>query len=132
MSGEDATRDRVAIQTAGAPPAIGPYSQAIRTGSLVFLSGQIPIDPSTGQLVTGGIAAETRQVLDNLGAVLSAAGSSFGRVVKATVYLVDMADFPAMNEGYAAYFPASAPARATVAVSALPRGARIEIDLIAQ
>lgn len=132
MSGRESEPDRQVFQTPDAPPAIGPYSQAVRGGSYLFLSGQIPLDPGTGAIVPGGIEAETHQVLKNLGAVLTAAGSSYGRVLKTTVYLVDMADFPAMNEVYAHYFTGSAPARATVAVAALPRGARIEIDLIAQ
>jgi 2-iminobutanoate/2-iminopropanoate deaminase len=119
------------ISTLAAPQAIGPYSQAIRAGSLLFVSGQIPIDPATGTRVEGGVVAETRQVLDNLGAVLLAAGASFRSVVKTTVYLADLADFAAMNGVYAEYFPAPAPARATVQAAALPRGVRVEIDLIA-
>jgi 2-iminobutanoate/2-iminopropanoate deaminase len=119
------------IFTASAPPAIGPYSQAIRAGDYLFISGQIPIDPATGSLVSGSIAEETRRVLANLGAILEAAGASFERVVKTTVYLADMSDFAAMNEVYATHFPAPAPARATVQAARLPRDVRVEIDLIA-
>jgi 2-iminobutanoate/2-iminopropanoate deaminase len=123
--------DRQAVATAAAPAAIGPYSQAIAGSGFVFLSGQIAIEPATGALVPGGVAAETHQVLKNLGAVLEAAGSSFARVLKTTVYLTDLADFAAMNAIYAEYFPEPAPARATVEVAALPRGARVEIELVA-
>ena len=123
--------NREAIKTAAAPKAIGPYEQAIRIDGFVFTAGQIPIDPKTGNLVAGGIAEQTRQVLENLKAVLEAAGSSIDRVVKATVFLKNMADFPAMNEVYAEYFNGSKPARSTVAVAELPRGALIEIDLVA-
>ena len=122
---------RQPISTPHAPQAIGPYSQAIRAGEYLFVSGQIPLDPATGSLVSGTIAEETRRVLDNLGAILDAAGASFDRVVKTTVYLADMADFAAMNEVYATYFHAPAPARATVQAAGLPRGVRVEIDLIA-
>ena len=121
-----------AISTADAPAAIGPYSQAIHAGDLVFLSGQVPIDPKTGELVSGDIAAQTERVLDNLGAVLAAAGCSFGDVVKTTIYLVDLGDFQAVNQTYAKRFTAAPPARATVQVSALPKGARVEIDAIAR
>ncbi len=121
-----------AISSPDAPSAIGPYSQAIRSGDLVFLSGQIPLDPKTGQLVTGNIVAETERVLDNLAAVLAAAGSSFADVVKTTIYLVDLADFQAVNETYAKRFGQNPPARATVQVAALPKGARVEIDAIAR
>jgi 2-iminobutanoate/2-iminopropanoate deaminase len=123
--------DRQAVATAAAPVAIGPYSQAVASSGFVFLSGQIAIDPVTGALVTGGVAAETHQVLKNLGAVLEAAGTSFARVLKTTVYLCDLADFATMNAIYAEYFPDPAPARATVEVTALPRGARVEIELVA-
>jgi 2-iminobutanoate/2-iminopropanoate deaminase len=122
---------REAVSTPFAPPAIGPYSQAIRAGSLLFVSGQIPLDPHTGQLVDGDLAAQTRQVFQNLGAILQAAGASFDDVVRTTVYLADMNDFPAMNEVYATYFATPAPARATVQAARLPRDARVEIDLIA-
>jgi 2-iminobutanoate/2-iminopropanoate deaminase len=121
-----------AIETSGAPRAIGPYSQAIRAGELLFLSGQIPLDPATGELVGGGIDEQTRRVLDNLGAVLAAAGASFSDVVKTTIYLVDLAEFSAVNAIYASYFAAPAPARATLQVAALPRGARVEIEAIAR
>ena len=121
-----------AISTADAPAAIGPYSQAIHAGELVFLSGQVPIDPRTGELVGGDIAAQTERVLDNLGAVLAAAGCGFGDVVKTTIYLVDLGDFQAVNQTYARRFTAAPPARATVQVSALPKGARVEIDAIAR
>ncbi len=121
-----------AITTADAPAAIGPYSQAIHAGDLVFLSGQVPIDPKTGELVTGDIAVQTERVLDNLGAVLAAAGCGFGDVVKTTIYLVDLGDFQSVNQTYAKRFTAAPPARATVQVSALPKGARVEIDAIAR
>lgn len=121
-----------AISTADAPAAIGPYSQAIHAGDLVFLSGQVPIDPATGELVGGDIAAQTERVLDNLGAVLAAAGCGFGDVVKTTIYLVDLGDFQAVNQTYGKRFTAAPPARATVQVSALPKGARVEIDAIAR
>jgi 2-iminobutanoate/2-iminopropanoate deaminase len=121
-----------AISTADAPAAIGPYSQAIHAGDLVFLSGQVPIDPKTGELVGGDIAAQTERVLDNLAAVLAAAGCGFGEVVKTTIYLVDLGDFQVVNETYAKRFSAAPPARATVQVSALPKGARVEIDAIAR
>jgi len=123
--------NREAIGTDGAPKAIGPYEQAIRVDGLVFTAGQIPLDPKTGNLVEGGIAPQTRRVLENLKAVLAAAGSSLDRVVKATVFLKNMSDFPAMNEVYAEYFGGSKPARSTVAVAELPRGALVEIDLVA-
>ena len=120
------------IRTAGAPAAIGPYVQGVRTGNLVFLSGQIPLDPATGELVGGSIAAQTSRVLDNLKAVLEAAGSSLNRVLRTTVYLADMGTFSEMNEVYGSYFPEGPPARSTVGVAALPRGASIEIDAIAE
>ena len=119
------------IATSDAPAAIGPYSQAIRSGDLVFLSGQIPLTPS-GELVRADIATETERVLDNLGAVLAAAGCSFADVVKTTIYLVDLGDFQAVNETYAKRFSKAPPARATVEVAALPKGARVEIDAIAR
>jgi 2-iminobutanoate/2-iminopropanoate deaminase len=122
---------REAIATDGAPKAIGPYSQAVRIGELLFCSGQIPLDPATGQLVTGDIAAQTRQVFANLGAVLAAAGASFAHVARTTVYLADMNDFAAMNEVYATYFDSPAPARSTIQAARLPRDARVEIDVIA-
>ena len=122
---------RQAVSTSSAPAAIGPYSQAIRAGNLLFVSGQIPLDPGTGAMVAGDIAAQTRQVFSNLDAILKAAGASFDHVVRTTVYLADMNDFPAMNAVYGEYFSAPAPARATVQAARLPRDARVEIDLIA-
>jgi 2-iminobutanoate/2-iminopropanoate deaminase len=122
---------RQAVSTPSAPPAIGPYSQAVRAGSLLFVSGQIPLDPATGALVEGDLAAQTHRVFQNLAAILAAAGVTFDNVVRTTVYLADMNDFPAMNEVYATYFKTPAPARATVQAARLPRDARIEIDLIA-
>lgn len=119
------------IESAAAPAAVGPYSQAVSAGGLVYCSGQIGLDPATGALVAGGIVAETRQVLANLGEVLRAAGLSFADVVKMTIYLVDMNEFTAMGEVYAAALAQARPARATVAVAALPKGARIEIDATA-
>jgi 2-iminobutanoate/2-iminopropanoate deaminase len=122
---------REAIATDKAPRAIGPYSQAVRAGPLLFVSGQVPLDPATGQLVPGDITAQTRRVLDNIGQILQAAASSFDQVVRTTVFLADMDDFAGMNEVYATYFPAPAPARATVQVARLPKDARLEIDVIA-
>jgi 2-iminobutanoate/2-iminopropanoate deaminase len=121
-----------AIETPDAPRAIGPYSQAIKSGELLFLSGQIPLDPATGELVSGGIEIQTRRVLENLGQILKSAGGSFADVVKTTIYLVDLGEFAAMNAVYATYFAAPAPARATVQVAALPKGAHIEIEAIAR
>lgn len=119
------------IQTESAPPAIGPYSQAIRAGGLLFLSGQIPLDPHTRTLVEGDAAAQTRQVMQNLGAVLAAAGASFEHVVKTTIYLTDLSDFAQVNQVYAEAFPTVPPARATVQVAQLPLGSKVEIDAIA-
>ena len=119
------------VQTEHAPKAIGPYSQAVVAGGFVFASGQIPIDPQTGEFVAGGTAEQTEQVLRNLSEVLAAAGSSFAQVVKTTVYLADMNDFAAMNEVYGRYFATEPPARATVQAARLPRDARVEIDVIA-
>ena len=121
------------ITTSGAPGAIGPYSQAIavRAGQLLFLSGQIPLDPATGELVRGTIEEETGQVMRNLAAVLAAGGAGFQHVVKATIYLTDLSDFARVNEVYGAHFKSSPPARSTVQVAALPRGARVEIDAVA-
>jgi 2-iminobutanoate/2-iminopropanoate deaminase len=123
------------IATKSAPAAIGPYSQAVatskETSGLVFLSGQIPLDPATGELVKGTIVEETTRVLDNLAAVLAAAGCTFQSVVKTTIYLTDLADFQAVNETYGKRFSGTFPARATVQVAALPKGARVEIDAIA-
>ena len=122
---------RQAVSTPSAPKAIGPYSQAIRAGSLLFVSGQVPIDPATGQIINGDIAAQTHRVFQNIGEILTAGGASFDHVVRTTVFLADMNDFAAMNEAYATYFTAPAPARATVQVSRLPKDARVEIDVIA-
>ena len=119
------------ISTDGAPRAIGPYSQGIAAAGLLFLSGQVPLDPSTGRLVEGTVQEEVTRVLENLKAVLEAAGSGLDRVVRTTVYLTNLKDFEAMNEAYARAFGASRPARSTVQVAALPRGARVEIDAIA-
>ena len=122
---------RQAVSTPSAPKAIGPYSQAIRAGSLLFVSGQVPIDPATGQIINGDIAAQTHRVFQNIGEILKAGGASFDHVVRTTVFLADMNDFASMNEAYATYFTAPAPARATVQVSRLPKDARVEIDVIA-
>ena len=121
---------RVKVQTDNAPAAIGPYSQAIVANGLVFASGQIPIDPATGEFVSGGIEEQTEQVLRNLQAVLEAAGSGLDSVVKTTVFLLDMNDFTAMNNAYGRFFSAKAPARATVQAARLPRDARVEIEAI--
>lgn len=123
------TRDIIA--TENAPGAVGPYSQAIRTDQFVFTAGQIPIDPATGKLVTGPIEDQTRQVLDNIRAVLTAAGTSLDRVVKMTVFMTDFSDFQRMNAVYAEYFPEAPPARSAIQVAALPLGADIEIEAIA-
>lgn len=122
---------RRVVQTDAAPAPVGPYSQAQRAGPFLFLSGQIPLDPRTGQLVSGTIQQETKAVLDNLLAVLKADGLDFSDVVKTTVYLTDMNDFPQMNETYAGAFGESRPARATVQVSGLPKGVRVEIEAVA-
>jgi 2-iminobutanoate/2-iminopropanoate deaminase len=119
------------IATEKAPRAIGPYSQAVAHNGLLYLSGQIALDPATGQLIEGDIAAQTERVLENLKAVLEAAGSSLGRVLKTTVYLKDLGEFVRMNEVYGRYFPENAPARATVEVARLPREARVEIEAVA-
>jgi 2-iminobutanoate/2-iminopropanoate deaminase len=123
--------DRQAIATSAAPNAVGPYSQAIAAGDFLFCSGQVHLDPASGTLVEGDIATQTARVLDNLGAVLAAAGRSMADVVKTTVFLVDINDFAAMNEVYGRYMPDPPPARSTIGVAALPKGARIEIELIA-
>jgi 2-iminobutanoate/2-iminopropanoate deaminase len=119
------------IHTTEAPQAIGPYSQAVRVGQLVFLSGQIPLDPASGNIVEGDITVQTRRVMENLGAVLRAAGASYSDVVKTTIFLADLGHFAKMNEIYGGYFASEPPARATVQVGALPRGVLIEIDMIA-
>lgn len=120
-----------AVSTGSAPEALGPYSQAIRAGQFLFVSGQVPIDPGTGQLVQDGIAGQTRRALENVGAILQAGGTSFGQVVRTTVYLADLGDFAAMNEVYATFFTAPQPARSTIQAARLPRDARIEVDVIA-
>jgi 2-iminobutanoate/2-iminopropanoate deaminase len=122
---------RQAVSTPSAPQAIGPYSQGVRAGSLLFVSGQVPIDPTTGNIIDGDIAAQTHRVFQNIGEILKAGGASFDHVVRTTVFLADMNDFTAMNAVYATYFAAPAPARATVQVSRLPKDARVEIDVIA-
>ena len=120
------------VQTDLAPAAIGPYSQAIVVDKLVFTSGQIPLDPRTGELVRGSIAEETTRVMDNLGAVLEAAGAGFDTVLKTTIFLTDMGDFAAVNVVYGARFTGEKPARSTVQVAALPRGARVEVEAVAR
>jgi 2-iminobutanoate/2-iminopropanoate deaminase len=120
-----------AISSPDAPKAIGPYSPAVRAGQLLFVSGQVPIDPATGNMIAGDIAAQTERVLANVGALLTAAGRSFADVVRTTVFLADMNDFGAMNEVYGRYFTEPYPARATVQVARLPKDARVEIDVIA-
>jgi 2-iminobutanoate/2-iminopropanoate deaminase len=122
---------RDGISTDGAPKAIGPYSQAVRMGNLVFVSGQIPVDPATGAVVDGDIGVLTRRVFENIGAILTEAGLTFGHVARTTVYLADMNDFATMNAVYAEYFSSPAPARSTIQVARLPRDVRIEIDVIA-
>jgi 2-iminobutanoate/2-iminopropanoate deaminase len=122
---------KTAISSPDAPSAIGPYSPAVRVGQLLFISGQVPIDPSSGDMVQGDIRAETRRVMDNIGGLLEAAGLDFSGVVRTTVFLADMNDFAAMNEVYGAYFKQPYPARATVQVARLPKDARVEIDAIA-
>ena len=123
--------EKKVVSTDNAPKAIGPYEQAIKVGEFVYISGQIPLDPKTGNLVEGDIKAQTRRVMENLKGILVASGSSLERVVKATVFLKSVADFAEMNEIYAEYLGAAKPARSTVAVADLPRGALVEIDLIA-
>ena len=123
---------RETVKTGNAPAAIGPYSQAVRSGGFLFCSGQIPLEPATGKIVEGGIEAQTERVLRNLEAVLAAGGASLARVVKTTVYLADLADFPRMNEVYGRFFSNQPPARATVQVAKLPAGALLEIDAIAE
>jgi len=125
------TMSRSVILSAAAPQPVSAYSQAIQSGSLLFLAGQIPLDPTTGKLVTGSIADETERVIDNLRAVLSAAGATLDNVVKTTVYLTNMSDFAAFNQVYARHFTKDPPARTTVAVAALPLGAHVEVEAIA-
>jgi 2-iminobutanoate/2-iminopropanoate deaminase len=137
VSAPDAQPDRgdslvkSAVKTPDAPAAIGPYSQAIIANGLVFASGQLPLDPATGQVVEGDIRAQTRRVLDNLAAVLASAGSSLDLAVKTTCFLADLSDFAAFNEVYATYFASDPPARSTVQVARLPRDARVEVEVIA-
>jgi 2-iminobutanoate/2-iminopropanoate deaminase len=119
------------ISTNEAPAAVGPYSQAVRVGSTIYCAGQIPLDPKSGQIVSGGIDAETRRVLDNVTAVLKAEDLTFENIVKTTIFLVDLADFQTVNEIYGSYFTGQPPARSTVQVAALPKGARVEIEAIA-
>jgi 2-iminobutanoate/2-iminopropanoate deaminase len=120
-----------AISTESAPKALGPYSQAIKAGPFLFVSGQVPIDPTTGEIVAGGVADQTRRALQNIGEILTAGGASFQNVVRTTVYLADLTDFAAMNEVYASFFTAPQPARSTIQAARLPRDARIEIDVVA-
>jgi 2-iminobutanoate/2-iminopropanoate deaminase len=127
----DTAYTRQAVATGQAPKAIGPYSQAVKAGNLVFVSGQIPIDPATGEFVPGDVKAQTDRVMRNLAAILEAAGTSLDAVVRCTVYLADMDDFAAMNEVYGSYFTQPAPARATIQAVRLPKDARVEIDVIA-
>ena len=122
---------KTCISTGRAPAAVGPYSQAVVDGDRVYLSGQIPLDPATGKLVGGDIDAQTRRVLDNIRAVLEAAGSGLDKVCKTTVFVTDLRDFAAINQAYASYFPTDPPARSTVQVSALPLGASLEIEVVA-
>jgi 2-iminobutanoate/2-iminopropanoate deaminase len=123
--------DATAIQSSDAPAPVGPYSQAIRAGGFIFCSGQVGLDPATGTIVDGGVAAQTRQVLDNLAAVLAGAGRTLGAIVKTTIFLVDINDFATVNAVYAERMGTPPPARSTVAVAALPLGARVEIEAIA-
>ncbi|MBM63930.1 MAG: reactive intermediate/imine deaminase [Acidobacteria bacterium] len=123
--------ERLAIETAAAPAAIGPYSQAVRAGALLFVSGQIPLDPVTGDVIGHGVEDQTHRVMQNLGAILEAAGASYDQVVRSTIFLTDLRDFSAVNNAYGSYFSHPAPARATVEVSGLPKGVLVEIDAIA-
>jgi 2-iminobutanoate/2-iminopropanoate deaminase len=120
-----------AVSTGSAPKALGPYSQGIRAGQFLFVSGQVPIDPATGDLVQGGIVEQARRTLHNIGEILKAGGASYPQVVRTTVYLADLGDFAAMNEVYATFFTAPQPARTTIQAGRLPRDCRIEIDVIA-
>ena len=122
---------REIVFTDKAPKAVGPYSQAVRTDTMVYTAGQLGFDPATGQFVAGGVEEQTRQVLTNLKHVLEAAGSSLGQVIKTTVFLKDMADFPKINPIYGEFFPENPPARSTVAVAGLPTGALVEIEVVA-
>ena len=120
------------ISTDKAPAAIGPYSQAVQAGELLFCSGQIPLDPATGEIVPGDVVAQARQVMENIAAMLAAAGAGFDDIIKTTIFLVDMGDFAVVNEVYGRCFSAHKPARSTVAVKSLPRGALLEIEVIAK
>jgi len=131
MKENDAMNQRTRISTNDAPAAIGPYSQAIAAGDLMFCSGQVALDPASGELTGADVRAQTRRALENLSAVLRAGGSSLADVVKTTVFLVDIGDFAAMNEVYGEFFAAEPPARSTIGVAALPRGARVEVEAIA-
>ncbi len=122
---------RDVVSSRGAPAAIGPYSQAIRAGGFLFISGQIPLDPESGQVVDGDVAAQTHRVMQSLGAILTAAGASYDHVVRTTIFLTDLADFALVNDVYGSYFAAPAPTRATVQVAALPKGVSVEIDAMA-
>ncbi|MCG3119957.1 MAG: 2-iminobutanoate/2-iminopropanoate deaminase [bacterium] len=124
---------RETIKTSNAPAAIGPYSQAIKAaaGKMIFTAGQIPLDPATGRLIEGDISMQTRRVLENVKAILAASGATLANVVKTTVFMIDLGEFAAMNEVYGEFFPANPPARSTVEVKALPRGARVEIETMA-
>ncbi|MFO7986728.1 MAG: RidA family protein [Desulfatiglandaceae bacterium] len=122
---------RHTIETDQAPRAIGPYSQAVRAAGFIFTSGQIPLDPGTGKIVAGGIGNQARQSMENIRAILTAAGSDFSQVIKATIFLADIKDFAAINEVYSGYFPADPPARSAFQVAALPMGALVEIEMIA-
>ncbi len=122
---------KIAVKTSDAPQAIGPYSQAIKANGFLFISGQIPIDPTTGQMGAVEVFAQTKQVMKNIGAILAAEGLKFADVVKTTIYLTDLSDFAHVNDAYSEYFELDAPARATVQVTALPKGAKVEIDAIA-
>jgi 2-iminobutanoate/2-iminopropanoate deaminase len=122
---------KVVVETSAAPQAIGPYSQAIKANGFLFVSGQIPIEPESGQMSAVDVVAQTKQVMQNLGAILAAEGLGFANVVKTTVYLTDLSEFARVNEAYAEYFESAPPARATIQVAALPKGAKVEIDAIA-
>jgi 2-iminobutanoate/2-iminopropanoate deaminase len=124
------SQHREAVTALGAPAAIGPYSHAVRTGGLLFCSGQIPVDPESGELVHGGPAVQARRCLENLAAVCSAAGAELSDAVRMTVYVIDMGAFAEVNDAYASFFPADPPARVTIGVASLPKGAQVEIDAV--